>query len=97
MSDINRSTVLVDLKDLKGRTLNDTVRLKFYNQRAQSLNQSFELELKQSAFLQQMSGCSRFQPKSESPPVAVLIGEDLTSPIFNQLYLSLLKTSPAHL
>ena len=39
MSAINRNTVTLDLKDVQGRGLTDQVRVKFINQRVQSLSQ----------------------------------------------------------
>jgi hypothetical protein len=42
--DVNRSSVGVNLKDVKGQTIKDRVELKFYNQRAESLNQLFSVE-----------------------------------------------------
>lgn len=46
MIDVNRSRVTVNLRDVRGRTIKDQVELKFYNQRAQSLNQLFSVEFK---------------------------------------------------
>lgn len=43
MNDVNRSSVKVDLKDVHGQTITDQVELKFYNQRAQSLDQRFQV------------------------------------------------------
>jgi hypothetical protein len=41
MPDVNRSTVQVNLRDVYGSTITDRVELKFYNRRAESLNQRF--------------------------------------------------------
>lgn len=46
MSDINRSKVQVALRDVRGKLLKDSVEFKFYNQRANSLNQVFKVDLK---------------------------------------------------
>ena len=46
MSDVNRSKVKVALRDVGGKLLTDSVEFKFYNQRAQSLNQVFRVEFK---------------------------------------------------
>ncbi|MFQ5738098.1 MAG: hypothetical protein ACE5JX_03740 [Acidobacteriota bacterium] len=46
MNDVNRSRVTVNLRDVGGKTIKDQVDLKFYNQRAQSLNQRFPVEFK---------------------------------------------------
>lgn len=39
MNDVNRSPVIVNLRDVQARAIEDQVELKFYNQRAGSLNQ----------------------------------------------------------
>ena len=44
MNDVNRSPVLVNLKDVHGRTITDNVEITFYNQRTQSLNQRFQVK-----------------------------------------------------
>lgn len=41
MNDVNRSPVRVDLRNARGKTITDAVILKFYNQRARTLNQVF--------------------------------------------------------
>lgn len=46
MDDINRSPVKLVLTDVRGKGLSDRVQIKLYNQRAQSLNQSFAVDLK---------------------------------------------------
>jgi hypothetical protein len=46
MDDVNRSPVKVNLRDVWSKTIRDGVELKFYNQRAQSLNQRFSAEFK---------------------------------------------------
>ncbi len=42
-TDINRRDVRVDLKDVYGRTITDQVRITFFNQRAGSLSQEFNV------------------------------------------------------
>ena len=45
MADVNRSQVEVTLKDVHRQAITDSVELKFYNRRAQSLNQRFRVQL----------------------------------------------------
>lgn len=46
MSNINRSQVRLQLTDVRGRGIKDDVDVKFYNQRANSLNQLFPVQFK---------------------------------------------------
>ena len=46
MDDVNRSSVIVNLSDVSGKTITDQVEMTFYNQRSQSLNQRFKVRFK---------------------------------------------------
>ncbi len=46
MNDVNRSRVTVNLRDVGGKTIKDQVEIRFYNQRAQGLNQRFSVGFK---------------------------------------------------
>ena len=43
--DVNRADVIVDLKDVYGQTITDQVQITLYNQKVQSLNQRFTVDL----------------------------------------------------
>ena len=46
MDDVNRSSVIVNLSDVSGKTITDQVEMTFYNQRSQSLNQRLNVRFK---------------------------------------------------
>jgi hypothetical protein len=46
MDDVNRSSVIVNLSDVSGKTITDQVEMTFYNQRSQNLNQRLNVRFK---------------------------------------------------
>ena len=62
MDDVNRSSVIVNLSDVAGKTITDQVEMTFYNQRSQSLN-GVEAE------------GPRQQAADPATPVALVVGD----------------------